>query len=205
MRPRSSCLDDVLLVEGLTANLISISQLCNQSFEVKFSQKECLVVNENQEVLMRGARSKDNCYMWVSQEECNMSRCLISKEDEVKLWHQKLGHLNLKSMKRIISEEAIRGMPKLRIEEGRICGECQIRKQTKISHKRLQHLTTTKVLEMLHMDLMGLMQEESLGGKNYAFVCVDDFSRFTWINFIRVKSDTFDVFKDLCLRIQREK
>ena len=109
----SPYLDDVLQVERLTANLISISQLCDQGLEVKFSKEDCLVVNENQEVLMRGARSKDNCYMWISQEECQMSRCLISKEDEVKLWHKKLGYLNLKSMKRIILEEAIRGMPKL--------------------------------------------------------------------------------------------
>ena len=78
-------------------------------------------------------------------------------------------------------------------------------KQTKMSHKKLQHLTTTKVLELLHMDLMGPMQVESLDGKRYAFFCVDDFSRFTWISFIREKSDTFDVFKDLWLRIQKEK
>ena len=55
------------------------------------------------------------------------------------------------------------------------------------------------------MDLMGPKQVESLGGKKYDFVCVDDFSRFTWINFIIEKSDTFDVFKDHCLKIQREK
>src|ERR1044072_1665335 len=55
------------------------------------------------------------------------------------------------------------------------------------------------------MDLMGPMQVESLGGKRYAFVCVDDFSRFTWINFIRENSDTFDVFRDLCLKVQKEK
>jgi hypothetical protein len=47
------------------------------------------------------------------------------------------------------------------------------------------------------MDLMGPMQVESIGGKRYAFVVVDDFSRFTWVNFIREKSGTFDVFKDL--------
>jgi hypothetical protein len=55
------------------------------------------------------------------------------------------------------------------------------------------------------MDLMGPMQVESLGGKKYLFVCVDDFSRFPWVNFIREKSYTFDVFKDLCQRLQREK
>jgi len=44
-----------------------------------------------------------------------------------------------------------------------------------------------------------------LGGRKYAFVCVDDFSRFTWVTFIREKSETFKVFKDLCQCLQREK
>src|ERR1044072_10030345 len=184
--------NNVLLVEGLTANLISISKLCDQGLEVRFNKEKCLATAENQEIVMRGARSKDNSYMWMSQEECRMSRCLLPKEDEVKFWHKKLCHLNLKSMNRIISEEAVRGLPKTKIEEGGICGECQIGKQTKKSHKKLQHLTTTKVLELLHMDLMGPMPVEILGGKRYAFVCVDDFSRYTWINFIREKSDTFE-------------
>jgi hypothetical protein len=90
VRTGSPSLDDVLLVEGLTENLISISQLCDQGLEVRFSKEECLVIAENQETVMRGARSKDNCYMWMSQEECKMSRCLLSKEDEVKLWHKSL-------------------------------------------------------------------------------------------------------------------
>ena len=81
---------------------------------------------------MRGTRSKDNCYMLLPQEECKVSRCFLSKEDEVKLWHKKLGHLNLKSMRKIISEEAVRGLPKMKIEQGKICGECQIGKQTKM-------------------------------------------------------------------------
>jgi hypothetical protein len=55
------------------------------------------------------------------------------------------------------------------------------------------------------MDLMGPMQVESLGGKRYAFVVVDDFSRYTWVNFIRDKSDTFDIFKTLSTQVQREK
>ena len=108
-------------------------------------------------------------------------------------------------MKRIISEEAVRGIPKLKIEEGRISGDCQIGKQTKMTHQKIQHLTTSKVLELIHMNLMGPMQVESLGGKKYAYVVVGDFSRYTWISFIREKSETFEVFKDLCQRLQREK
>ncbi|CAJ2661891.1 unnamed protein product [Trifolium pratense] len=197
-------LENVLIVKGLTANLISIRQLCDQGMQVNFTKNECLVTNDEGDILMKGVRSKDNCYLWVPLEEANVSTCLLTKEDEVKLWHQKLGHLNLKSMKRAISEEAIRGLPNLQIQEDNICGECQIGKQTKVSHQKLQHLSTSRVLELLHMDLMGPMQVESLGGKKYAFVVVDDFSRYTWVNFIRQKSETFDEFKDLCLQLQKE-
>src|ERR1044072_6636818 len=108
-------------------------------------------------------------------------------------------------MRKIISEEVVRGLPKMKIEQGKICGECQIGKQTKMPQQKLQHLTTTKVLELIHMDLMGPIQVESLGGKQYAFLCVDDFSRFTWISFIREKSDPFDVFRYLGLKLQKEK
>ena len=108
-------------------------------------------------------------------------------------------------MKKAISLEAIRGLPKLKIVEGKVCGECQIGKQIRMSHQMLEHQTTSKVLELLHMDLMRPMQVESLGGKRYALVVVDDYSRYTWVNFIREKSDAFDVFKELCIQIQREK
>jgi hypothetical protein len=93
-------------------------------------------------------------------------------------------------------------LPSLKIEEGRICGECQIGKQTKIS--RVQYLTTTRNLKLLHIDLIRPMQVESLGGKRNVFVCVDDHSRYTWIRFIREKSNTFDVFKELCQLIQKD-
>ena len=55
------------------------------------------------------------------------------------------------------------------------------------------------------MDLMGPMQVESIVGKRYVFFCIDDFSRFTWVDFIREKSDTFEIFKNLCTRLKREK
>ncbi|XP_058726445.1 uncharacterized protein LOC131597794 [Vicia villosa] len=57
-------LDNVLLVKGLAANLISISQLCNQGFNVRFTKDECVVTNGENEEVMKRFRSKDNCYLW---------------------------------------------------------------------------------------------------------------------------------------------
>ena len=196
--------EEALLVEGLTANLLSISQICDLNLIVNFTRDKCSVISANNVELMQGSRSKDNCYQWTSGSDNVSTSCLFSKADESQLWHQRLGHLNLKSMKKIISEEAISGVPPLKITEGRICGECRIGKQVKMSHKKLQHITTSRVLELLHVDLMGPMQTESMGGKRYVLMCVDDYSRYTWVEFIREKSDTFSVFKGLCNRIRRE-
>jgi hypothetical protein len=127
---RSPRLNNVLLVKGLAANLISISQLCDQGLSVNFSKTECQILDGKGKVSMKGTRSKDNCYLWTSQEQALLSSCMLSKADEVKLWHEKLGHLNMQGIKKAISPEAIRGIPKLEITNRSICGECQVGKQT---------------------------------------------------------------------------
>jgi len=50
-------------------------------------------------------------------------------------------------------------------------------KQTRMSHPRLEHQGTSKVLKLLHIDLKGPMQVTSIGGKRYVLVVVDDFSK----------------------------
>ena len=55
---------------------------------------------------------------------------------------------------------------------------------------------------MLYIDLMGPKQMESAIGKRYAFVCVGDFSKYTWVGFIREKSNTFDVL--ICVKLKNE-
>ncbi|CAM8877637.1 unnamed protein product [Rhodiola kirilowii] len=55
-------LEDTLLVEGLTMNLISISQLCDHGHYVSFSRDSCLVLNENGESVMKGRRRANDCY-----------------------------------------------------------------------------------------------------------------------------------------------
>ena len=59
----------------------------------------------------------------------------------------------------------------------------------------------TRVLKLLHMDLMGPMQVEIIGRKSYIYVCVDDFSRFSWMNFLKDKSETFE---ELWLKLAKE-
>ena len=75
---------NILYVEGLRVNLLSISQICDQDFMVLFSKGKCLVMNEFGKKLISGVRTLDNCYGLVPDADivCN-SICLPNKD----LWH----------------------------------------------------------------------------------------------------------------------
>ncbi|KAA0067345.1 putative mitochondrial protein [Cucumis melo var. makuwa] len=156
------CLNDVRYVDRLKANMISISELCDQGYKVSFDDVGCVVMNKENQICMSGKRQTDNCYHWNS----NMSdTCQLTRSDQTWLWHKKLGHVSMRGLEKIIKNEAIVGIPNLDVNGNFFCGDCQIGKQTRTSHKSLKECYTNRVLELLHMNLMGPMQTESLGGK----------------------------------------
>ena len=77
-------------------------------------------------------------------------------------------------------------------------------KQTKSSHRKVKEIRTTRPLNFFHMDLMGLMRIESIGGKRYALVVEDDFSRYSFVSILREKSEAIEHLKSLFNRIQVE-
>jgi transposase InsO family protein len=65
-------------------------------------------------------------------------------------------------------------------------------------------MTTTRPLEMLHMDLFGPIAYVSIGGNKCGLVIVDDYSHFTWVIFLQDKSETQEVLKKFLKRAQNE-
>ncbi|KAK0594046.1 hypothetical protein LWI29_032026 [Acer saccharum] len=193
--PGLPSLSNALFVDGLKANLISISHLSDEGYSVLFSKDYCSILKPDGQTLLKGMRSSDNCYCLEARIVSNH----VSMDEQIELWHERLGHMNFRDLRTLGKFNCVRGLPKLGKKANGICGPCQQGKQTKSMHKKGKYLTTKEPLELLHMDLMGPMQTESLGGKRYIFVCVDDFSRFTWTYFLREKSETFDKFKMLCI------
>ena len=77
--------------------------------------------------------------------------------------------------------------------------------KTKAKYPGTQISATSKPLELLHLDLIGLTRTESLGGKRYILVVVDDFTRYTWVILLQSKSDDPKHIEALCTRLQNEK
>ncbi|XP_073019407.1 uncharacterized protein [Primulina eburnea] len=182
----TSKLDFILLMERDDKKDLGFK---DSVFEIVESSKWKLTPHDRYKVI-------GQCYQIGEELSCKQAQIT-----ELDLWHRKLGHVNFKTLKNLSKYEAVRGMPNLSSGIPYVCGECKKRKQTRVSHLVLETSGTTRCLELLRMDLMGPMEVESFGGKKYSFVYVDDFSRFSWVNFIREKSDTFSVFKQLVTRI----
>src|SRR4030067_427266 len=77
--------------------------------------------------------------------------------------------------------------------------------QGKSSCKTIEQISTKRPLELLHIDLFGPIQTASLSGKRYGFVIVDDFSRFTWVLFLKHKDEYFEAFQNFCKAVRNEK
>ena len=95
--------------------------------------------------------------------------------------------------------------PKLSRMSNGVCGPCQLGKQMKAKHPGIQTSATSRPLELLHLDLLGPTRTDSLGGKRYIMVMVDDFTWYTWIILLRFKSDAPEHIEALCTRLQNEK
>ena len=182
-------------MDGLQHNLLSVSQLCDKDNLVVFSPKHYLVININTgDVVLRGKRHKNVYKVCISSLPQNDLTCLSALYEDVMLWHMRLGHASLSLLNKLVSKDLVIGLPSIKYNDGKACDACARGKQVKNSFKLKNCVSTTRPLEMLHVDLCGPMRITSRGGKRYLFVIVDDYSRFPWTLFLASKDASFESF-----------
>ncbi|KAL5545088.1 hypothetical protein UlMin_008872 [Ulmus minor] len=200
-----SLIEDVLLVENLNYNLLSVSQLCDKGFKVVFETSKCSIIDSfSGKTIFNGNRFENIFTIDVSLAE-NVDKCFVSISNESWLWHRRLGHANMDLLNKLSTRKLVKGLPSVSFQKDKICDACQFGKQIKSSFKSKKMISSKRPLELLHLDLFGPMRTASLGGKFYVFVIVDDFSRFTWVLFLTHKNEALQSFSNLCKRIQNEK
>nr|GEY44996.1 Gag-Pol polyprotein [Tanacetum cinerariifolium] len=106
------------------------------------------------------------------------------------LWHRRLNPLNFGTINDLARKDLVRGLPRLKFEKDHLCSACQLGKSKKHTHKPKAENTNLEVLNTLHMDLCDPMRVQTINGKKYILVIVDDYSRFTWVKFLRSKDET---------------
>ena len=81
----------------------------------------------------------------------------------------------MSSLKKLMKNDLVRGLKDMKFEKDKLCSACQANKQVANTHPTKAFMSTTRVLELLHMDLFEPTIYKSLGGNLYCLVIVDDY------------------------------
>ena len=106
---------------------------------------------------------------------------------------------------KVSKSQLVRGLPDIGCHSDALCGACQKGKIVKTSFKSKDIVSTSGPLELLHIDLFGPVSIASIYGSKYGLVIVDDYSRWSWVKFLKSKDDSNDVFSKFCIQIQSKK
>ncbi|GJX37698.1 retrovirus-related pol polyprotein from transposon TNT 1-94 [Tanacetum coccineum] len=181
----------VYYVEGLGHNLFSVRQFCDADLEVAFRKNTCFICNLEGVDLLSGSRDTNLYTISLNDMLKSSPICFLSKASKTKswLWHRRLSHLNFGTLNKLAKDGLARGIPRFKFHKDHLCSACALGKSKKSSHQPKAENTNQEKLYPLHMDLCGPMRVASINGKRYILVIVDDYSRFTWVRFLKTKDE----------------
>ena len=186
-------------------NLLSVSQLLDEGFEVRFKTGASHVLDSRCDLVC--TIIPEGQIFRADFSQCvGSSRCLVAGVSaELWKWHRRLGHLSFDLLSCLCGLGLVRGLPKLKYQKDLVCAPCRHGKMVAASHPPLTSVMTERPCELFHMDLVGPARVCSAGGKWYVLVIVDDYSRYAWVFFLADKGETFGFVRDLILRLKNER
>ncbi|GJZ72663.1 retrovirus-related pol polyprotein from transposon TNT 1-94 [Tanacetum coccineum] len=188
-------------VDNLRFNLLSIGQICVNKCRVTFFEHDSEITKDGKVIGI--CIRKKGLYVIKLRNKTKDQICIATIDESFTLWHRRLGHANMRLIQSLASKELFRNLPKLKFDQ-HFCDACKIGKQAHASHKAKNIVSTTRYLELLHIDLFGPSAVQSYRGNRYTLVIVDDYFRYTWTRFLKDKAEAFDQFEIFSKKIQNQ-
>ena len=197
---------DVMLVETLGYNLLSVRQLGKMGFAV-FIDNDIVILlwSKTLKVAFIGYVENELYVVDFSGKTTAGPMCLFGKADAGWLWHRRLAHVNMRTLQSLHKGGHIVGLKEnVCFAKDRVCRSCVEGKMHDSPHPSTTIIYTKQILQLLHVDLFGPPSHASLGGKKYCLVIIDDYSRYTWVYFFKHKSETQQNFINIAKEVQRQ-
>lgn len=196
---KNSVMENVLYAPEVSRNLFSVSQALDHGSKFNMSNDKCEFTKPTGVVavgIRQGNLFRLLCKVILpevnnptSVTEC-MSEVQLNEMNSLQLWHERLGHLNKQHVKKFLHSQGIDVQ-----NDNTFCEACVLGKQHRLPFQSRQQ-RAKDVGEIIHTDVCGPMEEESMGGALY-FVCfTDDYSRYKRVYFLKHKSEVVDKFAE---------
>jgi hypothetical protein len=183
-------IEEIMYCLGLKKNLIFVAVLEDKGYRVIFMDKKALLrPPKNEELsstIVIGVR-EGGFYKLPG----HIQALVHASVSPSKLSHRRFGHLHYKALPGL--QKMVRGMPTFHFEHDGICRGCVLSKNTKKSFPN-SNTMSKGILELINSNICGPMSSPSLNGCLYYVIFIDDFSRKSWIYFLKAKNETFSKF-----------
>ena len=187
-------LTEVFYVPEATENLFSISKSAKKGI-VTITIGDKQVFLDDGEIIFE-ANLVDGLYMLnlelipVEHFAYNASAVTLTE------WHERFGHVNKDNLLKMAKDGTVLGMDIVNTDTPFECHECIVGKLHKVSHPTKSTSKVTEAGLSLHLDTIGPMPTESLGGAKYALLCKDECSAYRMIHFVESKEEIPDKVKE---------
>ncbi|GJS97062.1 retrovirus-related pol polyprotein from transposon TNT 1-94, partial [Tanacetum coccineum] len=167
--------------------------------------KQGTIFNANKEIVLIAPRRND-VYVFDMTSLTLSGACIFAKASESVnwLWHKRLSHLNFKNINKLVKQNKVLGFPSLVYSKDKPCSACEKGKHKRASFKTKQNFSIKKCLHLIHMDLFGPVSPLSINHEKYTLVIVDEYSRYTWLYFLRKKSQAAEMIMSFVRMVKNQ-
>ena len=192
-------------VPDLRTNLLSVDKIIDSGFEVTFRKDRAEIVYKDGNVALRADRIADLYYIQEQKDDASpMAIHPRSKVQSNDLWHRCFGPANMRDVSDVVRKNFMMG---IRLENSDSILDCNVCLRGKMSRTPFpkKSFRKTETLDLIHTDVCGPIQVESLGRARYYVEFIDDNSRWCDVRFLKTKAEVFQATKEYIALVENPK
>ncbi|KAJ7976200.1 Retrovirus-related Pol polyprotein from transposon TNT 1-94 [Quillaja saponaria] len=172
-----------------------------KSYEIHMKDKNLWLKDQDANLIAKVSMTRN--MMFILNLQNDGAKCLkMCAKDSTWRWHMRLGHLNFGGLKNLGEKKMVYELPFIN-HPNQLCEACLLGKHARKSFPK-EATRATKPLQLIHTDVCGPIKPCSFGKNHYFFLFIDDYTRKTWVYFLKKKSKAFEVFKNFKALVEKE-
>ena len=175
---------NVLYVPEIARNLVSVSAMTGKGAEVLFENDKCYVTNDK--TMNIGHLTNSNLY--VINTEPDFANVASSKAS-LEVWHCRFGHINYEYVNELSQKKMVVGMNCSKEDTSQQCEACAKAKMHRVPVPKASRNRSSRPLQLVHSDVCGPMNMNSIGGSKYILSFTDDYTKYVMVYFLKNKSE----------------
>ena len=198
---KEGTIEDVYYVPDMKSNILSMGQLLEKGYSIFMKDRMLHLKDKGGRLLARVEMAKNR--MFKLNLRSVRERCLqVNMDDKVSLWHLRFGHLHYGGLTELAKKHMVHGLPDMDYTK-KFCEGCVLGKQTRNTFQKRAEYRARSSLELVHTDICGPITPKSFSEKRYFITFIDDYTRKTWVYFMKEKSEALEVFKKFKMQVEK--